>query len=135
MAAERYFGVTPSRMNRDGKWTSVDNYFSIAQANRNFNGTVANANDTRLGMFYQLWLKYGDAFYITLHKQTRTENPSLANDAAKMRYFMLKACTISGNDLSDFFKKWGLPVTQSVYNEITALALPAPAVDLTTLRD
>jgi len=135
MAAERYFGVTPSRMNRDGKWTSVDNYFSIAQANRNFNGTVANANDTRLGMFYQLWLKYGDAFYITLHKQTRTEKPSLANDAAKMRYFMLKACTISGNDLSDFFKKWGLPVTQSVYNEITALALPAPAVDLTTLRD
>jgi len=135
MAAERYFAVTPSRMNRDGKWTSVDNYFAIPQASRNFNGTVANANDTRLGMFYQLWLAYGDSFYIALHKQTRTENPSLTTDAAKMRYFMLKACNISGKDLSDFFKKWGLPVTQSVYDEITALGLHAPATDLTTLRD
>ncbi|WP_443936783.1 M60 family metallopeptidase [Pedobacter sp. MW01-1-1] len=135
LAAERHFGVTPSRLNRDGIWTSVDNYLALPQANRNFNGTITNANGVRLGMFYQLWMQYGDSFYIALSKQTRVEKPTVPTDADKMRYFMLKACTVSGNNLTDFFQKWGLPVAQSVYDEIAALGLPAPTNDLTTLRD
>jgi hypothetical protein len=85
-------------------------------------------------MFHQLWLAYGDSFYQQLHKQTREENPSLNDDAAKIRYFMLKACQISGRDLTAFFKKWGLQA-DTVYAEIAALQLRPPTTNPSTLTD
>jgi predicted GNAT family N-acyltransferase len=52
-----------------------------------------------------------------------------------MRYFMLSACQIAQKDLSDFFRKWGFKVDESVYTAISDLNLPAPTQDLTALRD
>jgi hypothetical protein len=86
-------------------------------------------------MFRQLSLAFGDDFYRNLHKAARKDKISLSGDQEKMRYFMLKACSVSGKNLSNFFKQWGLPVPQSVYDEITALNLPAPVVDPSTLRE
>ncbi len=134
LAVERAFGLTPSRLKKDNVWTKMDTYLALADADRDFNGSRADVW-VRLCMFHQLWLAYGDSFYQQLHRQTRQEKPSLANDAAKMRYFMLKACTISGKNLSAFFRKWGFKVDESVFTEIAALSLPAPATDPSTLRE
>lgn len=134
LAAERAFHVTPSRLNRDGVWAQVDTYFAQPVASRDFNAS-GTALGVRLALFHQLWMQFGDSLYITMHRQTRTELPTHTSDADKMRYFMLKACTISGKNLTDFFTKWGMPVASSVYTEIAALGLPAPSVDITTLRD
>ena len=48
---------------------------------------------------------------------------------------MLSACQIAQKDLSDFFRKWGFKVDESVYTAISDLNLPAPTQDLTALRD
>jgi hypothetical protein len=132
MAAERAFGVTPSRINFNGDWPRVDAY--LALADRNYNASTVGLG-VRLALFHQLWMQYGDNFYIKLHRQTREEKPVVSTTEDEMRYFMLKACAISGNDLSDFFRKWGFVVNESIYNEIAALHLPPPANDLTLLRD
>lgn len=134
LAAERAFGVIPSRVRLNGDWARVDTYMGTPVANRDYNAASSGLG-LRMAMFHQLWLQYGDNFYITLHRQTREEQPTHTTTPDKMRYFMLKACTISGHDLSDFFRKWGFKVPESTYAEIAALQLPAPATDLTTLRD
>ena len=48
---------------------------------------------------------------------------------------MLKACEISGHDLTQFFKDWGMVGVESVYSEINALHLPLPSVNPSTLEE
>ncbi|MBC9796561.1 M60 family metallopeptidase [Sinomicrobium weinanense] len=134
LAAERAMGVSPSRLVRDGVWYAVADYLALSDEERDFNSNAAGLF-VRLAMFQQLWLAYGDEFFQELHKHTREEQPSLSSREEKMRYFMLKACEISGNDLAEFFRKWGLKASASVYDEIAALNLPQPDIDLTTLTD
>ncbi|WP_343701241.1 M60 family metallopeptidase [Chitinophaga sp.] len=117
-----------------GDWNTVMNYLALPQASKNFNASSVSLF-TRLGMFHQLWLAYGDAFYHTLHKRVREEAPAPSGDAAEMRLFMLYACQISGENLGQFFRNWGLNVNQSVYDEIDALGYPSPAIEPSTLRE
>ena len=133
MAAERSLQVTPDRLTQNDVKTKAMAYLAAADANKNFN---ADSVDVwiRLCMFHQLWLAYGDSFYQQLHKLTREEKPVFKDDAARMRYFMLKACQISGHDLTAFFKKWGLQA-DSVYAEIAALHLSPPPTDPSTRLD
>jgi len=133
LAAERSLGVSPGRLVSDQVWPRITSHFASTQANKNFNADSVDVF-VRLGMFQQLWLAYGDNFFQQLHRKTREEKPTLDTDAKKMRYFMLKACEVSGNDLTGFFKKWGLQV-DTVYAEIAALRLPAPITDPSTLTD
>ena len=133
LAAERSLNVTPRRLVSDKVWPKITSYLARADANKNFNADSVDVF-VRLGMFQQLWLAYGDNFYQQLHRKTREEKPTLDTDAKKMRYFMLNACEASGNDLTAFFKKWGLQA-DTVYAEIAALKLPAPATDPSTLTD
>lgn len=134
LAAERALGVTPSRLVKEDRWTQVQTYFSLPDDERDYNTNAANLF-VRLAMFQQLWLAFGDEFYQELHKQTREEQPAVNTRDEKMRYFMLKACTISKTDLSMFFKKWGFKTNNTVYSEIAALGLPEPTIDPTTLTD
>ncbi|MFD1770351.1 M60 family metallopeptidase [Sphingobacterium suaedae] len=134
LAAERKMGVPTSRLTRDGVWYDVMPYLAKPYAEKDFNG-ASTGLFVRLAMFQQLWLAFGDSFYQNLHKQTREEQVSFSTTAQKMRYFMLKACTISGKNLGAFFQKWGLKVDASVYAEIDALGLPEPADDLSTKTD
>jgi hypothetical protein len=62
------------------------------------------------------------------------KKPSLPTQTTKMRWLMLNDCKMRGKNLGDFFKKWGFKVDASVYAEINALNLPAPATDLTALK-
>lgn len=134
LAVERKFGLPQSRLKRDKVWPKVDTYFAIADTERDFNGKNIDVW-VRLCMFDQLRIAFGETFYHQLHQQTRAEKPSLADDNAKMRYFMLKACNISGKNLAPFFRKWGFKVNESVYTEIAALNLPAPATDPAAIRE
>ncbi|WP_037495186.1 M60 family metallopeptidase, partial [Sphingobacterium deserti] len=78
---------------------------------------------------------YGDSFYQELHKKCRIEKPTLSNDDQKMAYFMTSACDVSGENLTEFFRKWGLRASAETYTAIANKNLPAPAIDITTLRD
>lgn len=135
LAAERSMGVTPSRLKRDNIWPQALTFLANNKRNKDFNAAFSNDVWIRLCMFHQLWLAYGDNFYKQLHKQTRVELPAVSTDAQKMRYFMLKACTISGHNLTNFFKKWGFKVDSSVYAEIANLGLPQPTVEPSTLSE
>ncbi len=134
LAAERKMGSPTSRLTRDGAWNAAMEYLAIPYADKSFNAASTDVF-VRLAMFQQLWLGFGDSFYQRLHKETREEQVSFSTTEQKMRYFMLKACTISGKNLTEFFRKWGLKVNESVYLEIAALGLPAPSEDLTTKTD
>jgi len=134
LAAERKMGIPTSRLTRDGVWNAAMDYLAVPYAEKSFNAETTDLF-VRLAMFQQLWLGFGDSFYQRLHKETREDQVSLSTTEQKMRYFMLKACTISGKNLTEFFRKWGLKVNESVYLEIAALGLPAPTEDLTTKTD
>lgn len=135
LAVERAMGVTPSRLKRDNVWPQALTFLANNKRNKDFNGSFSNDVWIRLCMFQQLWLAYGDNFYKQLHKQTRVELPAVSTDEQKMRYFMLKACTISGHNLTNFFKKWGFKVNASIYTEIANLGLPQPTVEPSTLSE
>lgn len=87
----------------------------------------------RLHLFRQLWLAYGDAFYVALHRRVREEKPVFTDVDDRMAYFMLKACMVSGHDLSAFFRAWGFKLDSDVYAQMAALRLPPPPVDPSTL--
>ncbi|WP_181182458.1 M60 family metallopeptidase [Sphingobacterium lumbrici] len=127
---EKKLGLTP-RYKKDNAWDNIDTYMNKNLADRDFD----KDNVDKLAMFHQLTLAYGDNFYKTLHKQTREELPNNHTDLLKKRYFMLKACTISGHDLTDFFKEWGMVGVESVYPEMAALGLPKPTINPATLRE
>lgn len=137
MAAERAIGGGGVSRLKGTPTTNAMNFLALTNPDKDFNSNtqMLDGNFTRLFMFHQLWLAFGDLFYISLHKQTRLEKPGLSADADKMRYFMLKACTISGKDLSYFFRKWGFRVNASVYTEMAALGLPQPTIEPSTLKD
>lgn len=132
LASERGFGLPISRITANNLWTKLSNYFLKPLSERNYN---SGDNDLKLIMFYQLQLAFGDNLYIQLSRINREERPNVSSDEDKMRYFMLTTCKITQKDLSDFFRKWGLKVNESVYTEIANLQLPIPAQDLTSLRD
>ncbi|MFD1769773.1 M60 family metallopeptidase [Sphingobacterium suaedae] len=132
LACERGFGLPVSRITTNNAWPKLDAYFLKPIAERNYN---SGDNDLKLIMFHQLGLAFGDNLYIQLSRTTRENRPVLSTDEEKMRYFMLSASTIVQKDLSDFFRKWGFKVNESVYTELANLQLPAPDQDLTMLRD
>jgi hypothetical protein len=102
LAAERSLQVSPGRLANDNDKRNAMAYLAKPESAKNFNASSVD-EWIRLYMFHQLWLAFGDGFYQQLHRQTRDDAPELNDDAEKMRYFMLKACTISGKDLSGFF--------------------------------
>lgn len=134
LAVERAFGITPSRLARDGVWARVDAYFALGEQERDYNGSASDVW-IRLAMYQQLWLSYGDAFYHELHRATREQQPALSSRKEKMRYLMIASSTIAGHDLSDFFRLWGFKVNESVYDELASLGLPEPPVNPATLSD
>lgn len=129
---ERKMG-TPSRLKSEGVWPRIKTYMQKDQTSRNFDDDLGLFD--KLAMFQQLTMAYGDNFYIRLHKETREELPIGTTDYAKKRYFMMKACTISGNDLTDFFKSWGMVGVDAVYPEIATLKLSKPTVNPATLSE
>jgi hypothetical protein len=127
LAAQRDAGL-PTRLAEDGTPEAVRTYLASPAANRDYNAPDADPF-VRLAMFEQLRLAFGDRFYPDLHKLTRRAEK--ASDP--QQYFILNASRVSGRNLLDFFTTWGLTITPQTRADVTALALPAPDRDLTTL--
>ncbi|WP_439506712.1 M60 family metallopeptidase [Sediminibacterium sp.] len=139
IAVEKAFGITPTRLTSQNEWNNTATYLASAEGVRNYNASSTSVW-VRLCMFQQLKLAFGENFYQELHRQARRETIKPTTTDAKMRWFMLKACSISGKNLSIFFKKWGMNLssqsaTDGVHTDIASLGLPAPTQDLTLLKD
>lgn len=133
LGVERSFGLS-SRLKKENIWSDIDEYLNLPIAQRNYNGENVDLF-VRLGLYQQLWLQYGDSFFIDLHKKVREENKNIGTDQEKMAYFMLKASEVTQNNLKQFFKKWGFVIDSQHFEALDALGLPEPSVDLTTLRE
>ena len=123
-----------NRFKDEGTWKKIKSYLNQSPSLKNYDKTDLDLF-VKLGLFMQLYLAYGDDFFIKLHRDTREQIPNTATDLSKKRYFMLKACEISGHDLTQFFKDWGMVGVESVYSEINALHLPLPSVNPSTLGE
>lgn len=133
---QRRFTPAENRLVTDKVWERVPGY--LAKADKDFNSDASVGTEylwVRLCMFEQLRLAFGDNFYPRLLKKVREDKPALSSDGQKMDYFMKLACEISGRDLSDYFKKWGLNTSSSVYSTMANMGLPKPASDISLLRD
>lgn len=139
IAVEKALGIIPTRLTSQNEWNNTITYLARPESERNFNGSNASVW-TRLCMFQQLKLAFSDSFYHELHSQARRETIRPTTTDTRMRWFMLKACSISGKNLTSFFQKWGMKLsnqtaTDAVFIEIAALGLPNPSQDLTLLSD
>lgn len=136
LAAERALKISPNNLQKRDDWNLlVRPYLARDNTGKNFNDDTQIDIWIRLYMFHQLWLAYGDDFYSKLHKLVRKENVSNLTDTEKFSYFILTACKVSGSDLTDFFKQWGLIANARTLNLIKNLGLPKPIKDIATLHD
>jgi hypothetical protein len=124
-------------------WDSVAEYLQSPIEDRNFNTDKTIGGNGRLAMFRQLWMAFGDEFYIELHQLAREDNakpdPRVEardlNAEKQMANFMILASESSGHDLTNFFREWGFVLPQKHYDALAALNLPAPEIDLLSLRE
>ncbi len=124
-------------------WDTVAEYLKSPIDERNFNTDKTIGGNGRLAMFRQLWMAFGDEFYIKVHQLAREDNakpePRIkARDLDtenQMANFMVLASQASGYDLTRFFREWGFVLSQEDYDALSALNLPAPVIDLISLRE
>ncbi|MBO0440778.1 M60 family metallopeptidase [Candidatus Enterococcus ikei] len=96
-----------SRLEKDHVYEKVSTYFN--QANKNY-----ETEDlfTRLAMFWQLELAFGDDFYPKLHKLYREEAKDIKNnDLEKIQYFITSTSKIANKNLLPYFEMWGLTIS------------------------
>ena len=139
IAVEKAFGIAPTRLTSQGEWKNTATYLARPETERSFNGSNASVW-VRLCMFQQLKIAFGENFYHELHRQTRRETTRPTTTDTRMRWFMLKACTVSEKNLTNFFQRWGMKLstqtaTDAVFTEIASLGLPNPAQDISLLND
>lgn len=125
-------------------WDVLAEYFASPIDERNFNTDKTIGGKGKLAMFRQLWIAYGDEFYIKVHKLAREDNAK-PNPRVKPRYestgdeqmahFMLLASEASGYNLENFFREWGFKLPQEDFDALDALGLPEPEIDLLLLRE
>ena len=124
-------------------WDKVADYLASPIDERNFNSDKTIGGNGRLAMFRQLWLAFGDDFYIKLHQLAREDNakpdPRIAardlDIGNQMTNFMVLASQASGHDLTNFFREWGFVLPQESYDALAALNLPEAESDLLSLRE
>ena len=124
-------------------WDLVAEYLKSPIEERNFNTDKTIGGNGRLAMFRQLWMAFGDEFYIEVHQLAREDNakPDSRIEARdldtenQMANFMVLSSQASGYDLTNFFKQWGFVLPQEDYDALSALNLPPPENDLISLRE
>jgi hypothetical protein len=116
-------------------WDILIDYFNAPLEERNYNTSKMLTGKGRLAMFHQLWMAYGDEFYIKVHQLAREENVKTPKRDDKMAYFMLISSKACGYNLKDFFIQWGFKLPQEAFDALDALNLPEPEIDLLKLRE
>jgi hypothetical protein len=124
-------------------WDVLEDYFQVPLDDRNYNTSGMLKGKGRLAMFRQLWMAFGDEFYIKVHQLSREDNGESQKVKArnfrygneKMAYFMLISSKASGYNLKNFFIQWGFKLPQEDFDALDALDLPDPTIDLLKLRE
>jgi hypothetical protein len=125
-------------------WDVLAEYFKTPIEERNFNTDKTIGGNGRLAMFRQLWMAFGDEFYIKVHQLAREDNakpdPRVqpryeSTGDEQMAHFMLLSSESSGYNLKSFFRQWGFKLPQEDFDALDALSLPEPEIDLISLRE
>lgn len=135
---ERKLGLYPSRLKKENRYTAAMNFIANTDPNKSFNTMTGTYDDhfSRLVMFQQLYLAFGDQIFMKISKKARTETRNTSmTDEDKMIWFMKAACEASGRNLTTFFRKWGFKVAESAYTAIGNLGLPYPISEPSTLTE
>lgn len=85
--------------------------------------------------FEQLRLAYGEEMIIRWHDVVREQTLPAPDDAARWQNVVYSTSVAAEVDLADFWDAWGVTVAAETRAKIAALDLPAPADDLTALRE
>jgi outer membrane lipoprotein-sorting protein len=102
-------------------WDVLAEYFETPIEERNFNTDKTIGGNGRLAMFRQLWMAFGDEFYIKVHQLAREDNakpdPRVkprydSTGDQQMAHFMLLSSAASGYNLKNFFRQWGFKLPQ-----------------------
>ncbi|MFL1677096.1 M60 family metallopeptidase [Paenibacillus dendritiformis] len=136
-----HFG-NPSRLlqkRSDGTtiYDTAVKYIEATNADKNFNDDNQADVWTRLVMFRQLQLAYGWDLYTKLNHDVREMPADLLpkTDQERIDLFVTKASQLSGNNLLEFFDKWGLKYSAAAKNKVEAMKLPKPKTPIWTLKD
>jgi hypothetical protein len=124
-------------------WDVLAEYFDSPIEERDFNKDPTVGGKGRLAMFRQLWLAFGDEFYIKVHQLAREDNAKTdprieardLNTENQMANFMLLSSEASGYNLKHFFRQWGFKLPQEYFDVLDALNLPEAEMDLISLRE
>ncbi len=125
-------------------WDVLAEYFKSPIEERNFNKDETIGGKGRLAMFRQLWMAFGDEFYIKVHQLAREDNakpdPRVkpryeSTGDEQMAHFMLLSSQASEHNLKTFFREWGFVLPQEDFDALDALNLPDPDIDLISLRE
>jgi hypothetical protein len=137
------FDGTITWLKGDQIWDVIAEYLKSPIEERNFNKNKTIGGKGRLAMFRQLWMAFGDEFYIEVHQLAREDNAKAdprikardENTDNQMANFMVLSSQASGYDLTNFFREWGFILPQEDYDALDALNLPDPEIDLISLRE
>lgn len=136
-----HFG-NPSRLlqkRSDGTtiYDTAFKYIETTNADKNFNDDNQADVWTRLVMFRQLQLAYGWDLYTKLNHDVREMPADLLpkTDQERIDLFVTKASQLSGNNLLEFFDKWGLKYSASAKSNVEAMKLTKPKNPIWTLKD
>lgn len=77
LAVERYI-EQESRLKRNGIWDKIQAYLATQNSEKDNNNDVLTPFEC-LCLNQQLWLYYGDAFFVNLHQRDREENQSISS--------------------------------------------------------
>ncbi len=111
-------------------------YLNKPDAGKDFNSDQIDVW-SRLVMFRQLQMAYGWDFYSELFADVRElpESELPKNEQGEMDLFVTKAVEISGNNLLEFFNKWGLKYSDTAKRKVEAMNLPKPEQELWKLKE
>ncbi|WP_374017064.1 M60 family metallopeptidase [Paenibacillus thiaminolyticus] len=136
-----HFG-NPSRLlqkRSDGTtiYDTAFKYIETTHADKNFNDDNQADVWTRLVMFRQLQLAYVWDLYTKLNHDVHEMPADLLpkTDQERIDLFVTKASQLSGNNLLEFFDKWGLKYSASAKSKVEAMELPKPKTPIWTLKD
>ncbi|MDR1371445.1 MAG: M60 family metallopeptidase [Dysgonamonadaceae bacterium] len=74
--------------------------------------TGFNRDELRFMVWEQLFLIFGDDFYKRLHRVVREEKITGGGADDRRAYLIWKASQVSGYDLTDYFNRWGIRVSE-----------------------
>lgn len=126
----------PSRIDTPAVRAKAAAYFALPQDQRDLD---QQDEWLRLLVFDQLRRAFGEDFYARMAQQVRVDRKlgapvvPMSDTVASQQHFARTAASVAGRDLSDFFTKWGIGLTDET--RAAMASLPDPSFDLTTNHD